>query len=313
MSLSKGSKRLARILKLIPFLQRNSGINLEDTAKFFEISAEQLIADLNLIWMCGLPGYSHLELMDVSYDSGFITIQNAETLNRPMRMTFDEGAALLLAIENLAAIAPAADLQVIATLRKKIAQLLSIEIDHPTVPVIGNPGIMVELLRALEQKDVALEIDYYSATLDETIRRTISPQEILTMNGFGYLAGYVHEEGRKLFCRLDRILSVTSQPSAHAIVQVSNPPAAEKPASLVDVRIAERGYWFIQKWRLRGLTYDSQAGEYFGAIEVFNPTWLVRAAMSAGGALEVLAPQDLRLKVSQGAQRTLERYENAVK
>ena len=150
MSLSKGSKRLARILKLIPFLQRNSGINLEDTAKFFEISAEQLIADLNLIWMCGLPGYSHLELMDVSYDSGFITIQNAETLNRPMRMTFDEGAALLLAIENLAVIAPAADLQVIATLRKKIAQLLSIEIDHPTVPGVGNPGIMVELLRALE-------------------------------------------------------------------------------------------------------------------------------------------------------------------
>ena len=50
-----------------------------------------------------------------------------------------------------------------------------------------------------------------------------------------------------------------------------------------------------------------------GAIEVFNPTWLVRAAMSAGGALEVLAPQDLRLKVGQGARRTLERYENTVK
>lgn len=133
------------------------------------------------------------------------------------------------------------------------------------------------------------------------------------MNGFGYLAGYVHEEGRKLFCRLDRILSITRRLSANEILEVSSPPATEKPASLVDVRIPERGYWFIQKWRLRGLAYDSEAGEFIGAIEVFNPTWLLRAAMSAGGALEILAPQDLRLKVSQGAQRTLERYENPVK
>lgn len=72
------------------FLQKNSGISLEQTAILFGISEKQLISDLNLIWLCGLPGYSHLELIDVSYDSGFITISNAETLNRPMRITFEE-------------------------------------------------------------------------------------------------------------------------------------------------------------------------------------------------------------------------------
>ena len=86
MSSNKGTQRLLRLLTLIPFLQKNNGVDLRDAAELFGISEEQLIADLNLIWMCGLPGYTHLELIDVSYDSGYVSIQNAETDRKSTRL-----------------------------------------------------------------------------------------------------------------------------------------------------------------------------------------------------------------------------------
>lgn len=313
MSANKGSKRLSRILKLIPFLQRNSGIEVKNAAALFDVTEEQLIADLNLIWMCGLPGYTHLELIDVSYDSGFITIHNAQTLERPMRITFDEGAALLLAIENLVEIAPKADANVLANLRKKIADLLALNIDHPPVISTHQASVLPEIIRAFDSGDAQIQIDYYSATLDDTIHRTVAPIEISTMNGFAYLSGYVAEEERNLFFRIDRIQKVTRSPEASRIKPQGRASAATKTPIVAELRIDPDGYWFIQKWRLTTLSYDSTLNAFVGQVSVFNPKWMERAVMSASGAIAIHAPADLRAQVVDGAHRTLERYKNPVK
>lgn len=311
MSGNRGSKRLARILKLIPFLQRNSGIDLHDVSNLFGITQEQLIADLNLIWMCGLPGYTHLELMDVSYDSGFVTLQNAHTLARPMRMTFDEGAALLLAIENLVTIAPSADVRVLTGLRKKIADLLALHVDHPDIEPTDSKLVLPEIIRAIENHDCLLDLDYYSATLDDNIRQTVQPVELLTMNGFVYLSGYSIEQGRRLFFRLDRIHTVsrsTLPMSAH-----SRPGAdsqSDNAPTMVDIRVGADAYWFIQKWHLNSLTFNAPLGSFVGQIPVYNPQWLARAVLSAAGAISVSSPPSMRSAVAQAAQRTLEKYMN---
>ena len=313
MSANKGSTRLARILKLIPFLQRNSGIEVRDAAALFGVREEQLIADLNLIWMCGLPGYTHLELIDVSYDSGVITINNAQTLDRPMRITFDEGTALLLAIENLAEIAPPGDLHVLTSLRKKIADLIALQIDHPQVLASNQESVLPELIRALESGDSLIDIDYYSATLDDTIRRTVLPSEIITMNSFTYLSGYVAEEERHLFFRTDRIQRITRLPLPTKEERKHEIASSTKKSIMADVIIQPDGYWFIQKWRLSGLAFDATRNAFVGQIEVYNPKWMERAAMSSAGAIIVQAPAELRAQVISGANRTLERYKNPVK
>ena len=313
MSTNKGSKRLARILKLIPFLQRNPGIEVKDAAALFGLTEEQLISDLNLIWMCGLPGYTHLELIDVSYDSGFITIQNAQTLNRPMRITFDEGAALLLAIENLTAIAPKSDASILAGLREKIANLLAIKIDHPQSLGAHQETVLPELISAINNRDCQVSIDYYSATLDDTIRRTILPTEITTLNGFAYLSGFVADEGRRLFFRIDRIQGVTKAPLPSGQDSRDEDPAPPSPPLTATVRIQADGYWFIQKWRLPGLVFDATLNAFVGQVLVYNPKWMERAAMSALGAITIQAPDQLRTQVVDAARRTLERYGYPVK
>ena len=68
-------------------------------AKEFDVSQSQMVADLTTLWMCGLPGYTPLELMDLSFESGFVTIHNAETLAHPRTLSDEESIALLLGLD----------------------------------------------------------------------------------------------------------------------------------------------------------------------------------------------------------------------
>ena len=98
--------RTARLLDLVPFLHSHQGISLKELAQHFEVTTKQMSADLSTLWMCGLPGYTHLELMNLNFESGFVTIANAETLSKPRRITFQEGVALLLGLDLIASSLP---------------------------------------------------------------------------------------------------------------------------------------------------------------------------------------------------------------
>ena len=98
--------RTARLLDLVPFLNTHQGIALKDLAQHFDVSQAQMSADLTTLWMCGLPGYTPLELMDLEFDSGFVSIRNASTLSKPRTITFQEGVALLLGLDLIASSLP---------------------------------------------------------------------------------------------------------------------------------------------------------------------------------------------------------------
>ena len=76
-------ERTSRLLDLVPYINTHQGISLVDLAQVFEVSTEQMISDLTTLWMCGLPGYTPLELMDLDFESGYVTIRNAPTLAKP--------------------------------------------------------------------------------------------------------------------------------------------------------------------------------------------------------------------------------------
>ena len=51
------AERLPRLLSLVPYLLARPGVPLADVAADFGIGERQLRRDLELLWMCGLPGY----------------------------------------------------------------------------------------------------------------------------------------------------------------------------------------------------------------------------------------------------------------
>ena len=76
-------ERTARLLDLVPYINTHQGIALKDLAAVFEVSHAQMVNDLTTLWMCGLPGYTPLELMDLDFESGYVNISNAPTLAKP--------------------------------------------------------------------------------------------------------------------------------------------------------------------------------------------------------------------------------------
>jgi proteasome accessory factor C len=100
------SARAQRLLDLVPFLHSHPGTTVGEVAGHFGISKSDVIKDLNLLFLCGLPGYTHLELIDISFDDEVITVIDAQNLKSPRRLTELEAIALRIALQALSEILP---------------------------------------------------------------------------------------------------------------------------------------------------------------------------------------------------------------
>lgn len=96
------TERVPRLLSLVPYLLNHPGIRIADAAADFGVAEQQLRRDLELLWMCGLPGYGPGDLIDLSFDSDTVTVTFDAGMRRPLRLTTWEATALLVALRALA-------------------------------------------------------------------------------------------------------------------------------------------------------------------------------------------------------------------
>ena len=73
-----------------------------------------------MLHMCGLPGYTPLELIDMYYEDGYVTVSDPQSLDRPRKMSRSEMTALLVGLDVLEAIAEGERSQEIAELAHKL-------------------------------------------------------------------------------------------------------------------------------------------------------------------------------------------------
>ena len=65
------------------------------------VTTATLMADLNQLWMCGLPGYGPGDLIDLSFSEESIDVTFSAGIDRPLRLTSTEATALLVALRSL--------------------------------------------------------------------------------------------------------------------------------------------------------------------------------------------------------------------
>ena len=78
------------------------GIELAEAAADLGVTERQLREDLELLWVCGLPGYGPGDLIDMAFDGDRVTITYDAGIDRPLRLTPDEALALVVALRMLA-------------------------------------------------------------------------------------------------------------------------------------------------------------------------------------------------------------------
>ena len=68
----------------------------------FGVTEEQLRRDLQLLWMCGLPGHGPGDLIDLSFEGETVSVIFDAGMSRPLRLTAEEALALVVALRTLA-------------------------------------------------------------------------------------------------------------------------------------------------------------------------------------------------------------------
>ena len=293
-------ERTARLLDLVPYINTHQGIALKDLAAVFEVSNAQMVNDLTTLWMCGLPGYTPLELMDLDFESGFVNISNAPTLAKPRSVTFDEGVALILGLDLLRASIPTDRSDLLEKIDSLSARLSSIINLNSTFSVIApiNQGVSAAIDEALASRS-SLEIEYHSMYRDEITKRTIFPIEIIQVEGQHYLSSYCYSATDFRQFKLDRIQkaivtqeSKTIPEDATDTQRINSRLKVLKPTR----EIAER---FSRQ--------DLKAGSEFD-FQTYSQQWLERSILSSGDGVALLTPPEIRASIAQMAQSMLDRY-----
>ena len=86
---------------MIPGIRKifgEAGIQIGELADKFNTSEKQIIQDLELIFLCGLPGYTPYELIDLTYEDGVVTIIEPQLLDKPRKFSETEGVVITLGL-----------------------------------------------------------------------------------------------------------------------------------------------------------------------------------------------------------------------
>ena len=293
-------ERTARLLDLVPYINTHQGIALKDLAAVFEVSNAQMVNDLTTLWMCGLPGYTPLELMDLDFESGYVNISNAPTLAKPRSVTFDEGVALILGLDLLRASIPTDRSDLLEKIDSLSARLSSIINLNSTFSVVApvNQGVSAAIDEALASRS-SLEIEYHSMYRDEITQRTIFPIEMIQVEGQQYLSSYCYFASDFRQFKLDRIQKAEVTQESKTIPE----DAAETHRINSRLKVLKPTREIAERFSRQ----DLKAGSEFD-FQTYSQQWLERSILSSGDGVALLTPPEIRASIAQMAQSMLDRY-----
>lgn len=307
---SSGLERTERLLDLVPYLATHQGIALDELAREFSVSTAQLAEDLTTLWMCGLPGYTPLELMDLSFDTGVVTISNAETLARPRALNRDEVLALVLGLETLQEDLDLDHAQLFETISQLVSKLIEL-VDASVQQRVqaGTSALSTERAR-LEgaiTSGKAVKITYHSVSRDEISQRVIHPLEFSISKEHEYVLAYCELTRSYRTFRLDRIIDAVT------ITTPETPPPREKPPKdeekvLMTLRIGSRLRDVVEGFNLDPASRIAETSSQVH-VESFSADWAIRQIMSLGGEVGLEAPKELRNLLQERAKRALKAYQ----
>ncbi len=314
--MSKPLERLPRLLALVPYLLKHPGARVADVAALFSVTPVQLQHDLELIWMCGLPGHGPGDLIDMEFEGDTITLFEPAGVTQPLRLNVDEALALLVALRTLAETPGLADREVVDRALAKVEAAAGTAAEpsqRVAVTLEGEERVLPVVRQALDGQR-RLHLSYYVPGRDETTERDVDPLRLVLVDGRSYLEGWcLLAEGSRLF-RLDRVVAVTllDEPAAE------HPQAEQRDLSqglfrasphdqLVTLALQPSAHWVADYHPCESVE-DVGDGTLVARLRTPETAWVRRLALRLGGSAQLLEPPELAAQVRSDAQAALAGY-----
>ncbi|MHA3703375.1 helix-turn-helix transcriptional regulator [Jatrophihabitans sp. YIM 134969] len=312
--------RLVRLLALVPYLQARGSAPLAEVATDFDVTPAQIQRDLELLWMCGLPGQGPGDLIDLSFEGDDVSVVFDAGIRRPARLTPPEALALTVALRTLAETPGLTDG---AAVERALAK---VEAAAGGGEVAGGSAVQIELDTEARVTPVvdqalatgrALELRYWTAARDETTDRVVDPLRRFELDGHAYLEAWCRRaEGMRTF-RLDRVeaVDVLDEPARPPELAVTRDLAeldggvyVPAPEHLLVTLEVGAGYAWVADYYRAGDVETRPDGTVRMSLRVSDPGWVRAMALGSAGQVRVLDPGWLAEQVVDEARAALARY-----
>lgn len=252
-------RRLNRILVMLPFAIKHPGVTIDELSQRFGVSRAELLEDLNLVFLCGLPGYDPGDLIDVSIDDERVYVSMADYFAAPLRLTPSEGLMLYAGALALSKLPEMSEADALNSALEKLAEVIGIE-DRKALEVRVEGGWDEHLRRIDEalREERRLRIEYLSASSGELSTREIDPWGIVAARGRWYLIAFDRTVDDERMFRLDRMRDVVVTEEPAEVPEDFDPSRykaafvdrADAPSMTIEVS-PEVATWFLDYYPTR--------------------------------------------------------------
>ncbi len=308
--------RVRRLLTIVPWIAEHDGPRIREVCKRFGLTKSQLMADLEVVFMVGLYPFTPDELIDVVVEGDRVWIRLADYFARPLRLTPEQGLALVAAGSSLLAVEGADPDGPLARGLAKLASVLGVDLDGVQVRLADAEPEVLALLREAVEGRRQLELAYYSYGRDRHTVRVVDPHRVSVEAGQWYLAAHCHLVDAPRLFRVDRIERVAlldttfeapdGQPLATATLPTFTPAPGDPRITL---ELQPSAQWVLEQYPIESRTALAD-GAVRATLAVSAVGWLERLLVRLGPAVQVV-DADPPLDVAIGraaAERIADRY-----
>ena len=309
------SDRLKRLLALLPWVAAQQGPSVEDVCARFELSTEDLLSDIALVSMVGIPPYSPGDLFDIVVEGGRVWVHLQPSFDRSLRLTPEEALGLVAAGASLLAV-PGADPEgPLARGIAKVAATLGVDADETIDVDLGyaSASVLADLQAASADRR-RVRIEYYAHGRDEHTTRDVDPYRVYADHGQWYVVAFDHLRDEERLFRVDRVLSVEQ------LDEQFDPPDDVRTLGLFEARaddprvvleLEPEAAWVAEVYPIEKVE-SAQDGRLRVTLAISAQPWLERLLLRLGPRARVVAvsgDDELASCATKAAQRVLARYQ----
>ena len=309
MTSPRTARRLNRILAMLPWVMANPGATVDELCDRFGYTRNQLVSDLNTVFVCGLPGYGPGDLMVAYIDDDEVVVEMADYFARPVRLTAPEAIGLLAS--GRALLSSGQGSEALRSAVNKLEAVLLPAGEDAVVVELPDPPLVDVLRRAAAAGDV-VRIEHTSVASGRTTVRDIEPWSVFGTLGNWYVSAFCRSAGAERVFRVDRIRSAVATGERFEPPAEPPPPEVRYTPSEDDVRatiaLGPRARWVADYYPVEVVAdEDDRLVVRFSAAD---PKVAARLLIRLGDSATLLDGDEVEAATSALRAAILARYQD---
>jgi predicted DNA-binding transcriptional regulator YafY len=284
-------ERVERIIDLIPYLHHRQ-VNLGELASRLGQDVAEIERDLEIAFLCGLPGYTPDLLIDMSMEDGLVAVSDPQSLDVSRRLTIDEITSLRLGVELIQMLYPSTNFlrEHLDSLRRKINEPSEAS-KELTFDDERNENL--EVIESAMLMPSRISFSYLDSLGRLSQQRLVTPSNFFWRGGRLLLRGFDHEKesAREFF--ISRVKNVQPAPGQAVSIEEPDSSSAAQSSLAAVIRLSALPMW----WKRRNAAFitnlDTNPSGVRVELRYWSEEWLIRALVPILDLIESIDAEGL--------------------